>query len=213
MYNKLKRYPLKKQVEVYIMSSNHIQADYILDCKGLACPMPIVKTKKVMKELKAGQVMEVQATDKGSLADFQSWAQSTGHQFIGTFQNGNVMHHYLRKGQPAEAKAEPILTSTISHEELQTKLAERGNLLLLDVREPAEFALKHIPGSKSIPLGELENRLSELKLNEEITVICHAGARSQMACQLLAKNGATNVKSVLLGISEWTGETEGSESI
>ncbi|WP_226000085.1 sulfurtransferase TusA family protein [Paenibacillus sp. BJ-4] len=195
------------------MSSNNIQADYFLDCKGLACPMPIVKTKRAMRELNAGQVMEIQATDKGSLADFQSWAQNTGHQYLGTLQKGDVMHHYLRKAYPAEVEIEPLLPSTISHEELQTKLSGKQNILLLDVREPAEFALKHIPGSKLIPLGELENRLDELNLDEEIAVICQAGGRSERACQLLAAKGANNVKSVLLGISEWTGETKGSQSL
>lgn len=195
------------------MVSNNIQADYILDCKSLACPMPIVKTKRAMNELDAGQIMEVLATDKGSLADFRSWAHSTGHQFLGTFQDGDVMHHFLRKANPVEVKAEPIFPSTISHEELKTKLSGKENILLLDVREPAEFTLKHIPGSKHIPLGELENRLDELNLDEEIAVICQSGARSERACQLLVVKGATNVKSVLLGISKWTGETKGSESI
>ncbi|MDQ0495360.1 sulfurtransferase TusA family protein [Paenibacillus brasilensis] len=195
------------------MSSNSIQADYILDCKGLACPMPIVKTKRAMNELNPGQVMEVQATDKGSLADFQSWAQNTGHQYVGTLQKGDVIHHYLRKSNSAQVKAELMLPSTISHEELQTKLSGKQNILLLDVRESAEFELRHIPGSKSIPLGELENRLNELNLDEEIAVICQAGGRSERACQLLAAKGANNVKSVLLGISEWTGETKGRQSI
>ncbi|MFP7225534.1 sulfurtransferase TusA family protein, partial [Priestia filamentosa] len=43
-----------------------VKADVMLDAKGLACPMPIVRTKKKMDELKPGQVLEVQATDKGS---------------------------------------------------------------------------------------------------------------------------------------------------
>jgi len=42
-----------------------IKSDQILDAKGLACPMPIVKTRKMMKDLSSGQVLEVQATDKG----------------------------------------------------------------------------------------------------------------------------------------------------
>ena len=51
-----------------------IQVDHILDAKGLACPMPIVKTKQKMEQLLPGHVLEVQATDKGSIADIQSWA-------------------------------------------------------------------------------------------------------------------------------------------
>lgn len=50
-----------------------IQTDMIVDAKGLACPMPIVKTRKAMKELAPGNVMEIQATDKGSTADLKAW--------------------------------------------------------------------------------------------------------------------------------------------
>ena len=59
-----------------------IKADIQLDAKGLACPMPIVKTKKSMNDLDEGQVLEVQATDKGSKADLAAWANTVGHQYI-----------------------------------------------------------------------------------------------------------------------------------
>ena len=52
-----------------------IKADVQLDAKGLACPMPIVKTKKAMNDLEEGQVLEVQATDKGSKADLAAWSK------------------------------------------------------------------------------------------------------------------------------------------
>lgn len=52
-----------------------MKATIVLDAKGLACPMPIVKTKKRMKDLKAGEVLEIQATDKGSTADLEAWAK------------------------------------------------------------------------------------------------------------------------------------------
>ena len=68
-----------------------IKADFQLDAKGLACPMPIVKTKKTMNELEEGQVLEVQATDKGSKADLAAWAETVGHQYIGTVEEGDVL--------------------------------------------------------------------------------------------------------------------------
>lgn len=52
-----------------------MKATIVLDAKGLACPMPIVKTKKRMKDLKAGEVLEIHATDKGSTADLEAWAK------------------------------------------------------------------------------------------------------------------------------------------
>ncbi len=122
-------------------STNNIQADHILDCKGLACPMPIVKTKKAMNELVPGKIMEVQATDKGSIADFQSWAKNTGHQYLGTLQEGDVMRHYLRKANPAEVKKEQIFSSTISHEELQAKCSGKENFICLMFVNPLNLRL------------------------------------------------------------------------
>ncbi|WP_248512380.1 sulfurtransferase TusA family protein, partial [Sporosarcina sp. NCCP-2222] len=73
-----------------------IQTDMKLDARGLACPMPVVKTKKVMQELAPGKVLEVEATDKGSIADIKAWAESVGHQYIGVHEEDGVITHYLR---------------------------------------------------------------------------------------------------------------------
>ena len=59
--------------------------------------MPIVKTKKAMNDLQDGQVLEVQATDKGSKADLEAWAKTVGHQYIGTCEENDVLYHYIRK--------------------------------------------------------------------------------------------------------------------
>lgn len=70
---------------------------HILDAKGLACPMPIVRTRKAMKELVPGEVLEVLATDKGSTADMKAWAAGSGHAYLGTETEGNVLHHFIKK--------------------------------------------------------------------------------------------------------------------
>ena len=64
-----------------------IKTDFVLDAKGLACPMPIVKTRKIMKEMEPGNVLEVQATDKGSTADLKAWAEGSGHDYFGTTED------------------------------------------------------------------------------------------------------------------------------
>ncbi|MFX3632713.1 MAG: sulfurtransferase TusA family protein [Candidatus Pristimantibacillus sp.] len=185
-----------------------IKADHIVDAKGLACPMPIVRTKKAMDQLEAGQVMEVQATDKGSLADIQGWSKNTGHQYIGTIEEGDVLKHYLRKSSPNEVIEERKYAHTISNKELIQKLGTDETITIVDVREPAEYAFNHIPGAKSIPLGELESRVDELRPDEELYVICRSGTRSDMASQLLADKGFKHVKNVIEGMSAWTGSTE-----
>ncbi|WP_080597842.1 sulfurtransferase TusA family protein, partial [Rhodococcus rhodochrous] len=59
-----------------------MQADVVIDTKGMACPMPIVKAKKALDNLETGQVMEVLSTDKGSVNDFQAWVKQTNHELI-----------------------------------------------------------------------------------------------------------------------------------
>jgi rhodanese-related sulfurtransferase len=176
-----------------------IQANKQLDAKGLACPMPVVKTKKTISDLEEGQVLEIQATDGGSKADLAAWASTVGHQYLGTVEEGDVLYHYIRKGSN-EPEVEKAYEQTISLEELQSR-----NGLILDVREAAEYAFGHIEGAKSIPMGELESRLEELDKNEEIYVICRTGKRSDLAAQLLANNDFTKVYNVLPGMNEWNG--------
>ena len=79
---------------------------------------------------------------------------------------------------------------------------------MLDVREAAEYAFGHVPGAKSIPMGELEARLGELDQEQEIYVICRTGTRSDMAAKVLADKGFKKVYNVLPGMSEWNGELE-----
>lgn len=177
-----------------------IQANKQLDAIGMACPMPVVKTKKAITDLEEGQVLEIQATDKGSKADLAAWASSVGHQYIGTTEDGDVLYHYIRKGSD-EPVVEKAFEHTVTLEELETR---KG--LILDVREAAEYAFGHIEDAKSIPMGELESRLEELDKNEEIYVICRTGNRSDLAANLLAKNGYTKVYNVLPGMNEWNGK-------
>lgn len=75
-----------------------MQADKVLDCKGLACPMPIVKTKKEIDTLDSGEVLEVHATDKGAKNDLSAWAQSSGHELIKDEEENGVLKFWVKKG-------------------------------------------------------------------------------------------------------------------
>ncbi|WNS77654.1 sulfurtransferase TusA family protein [Bacillus sp. DTU_2020_1000418_1_SI_GHA_SEK_038] len=187
---------------------NSVKADMVLDAKGLACPMPIVKTKKAMTNLEAGQVLEVQATDKGSKADIQAWAKSSGHQYLGTLEDGDVLNHYLRKSAGEEA-ADRKHPNVVSNEELDQNLGGDGSIVVLDVRESEEFVFNHIPDAISIPLGELDERMGELPLEKEIYVVCRTGNRSDFAAQKLAEKGFSKVFNVVPGMSEWSGRVAG----
>lgn len=182
-----------------------IKADVMLDAKGLACPMPIVKTKKAMNDLIDGQILEVTATDKGSKADLAAWSESVGHQYIGTTEEGAVMKHYIRKCSN-DTVVEKQYDQIIPLDELVAKASEGG--IILDVREEAEYAFGHIDGSKTIPMGELEARMDELEKDQAIYVICRTGKRSDLAAQKLANNGFGNVFNVIPGMTQWTGEVK-----
>ena len=72
--------------------------DKVLDAKGLACPMPIVKTKGAINELEVGQVLEIHTTDKGAKSDFPAWAKSGGHELLKHEEENDVLTFWIKKG-------------------------------------------------------------------------------------------------------------------
>lgn len=75
-----------------------INVDKILDAKGLACPMPIVRTRNAMNELESGQILEVHATDKGSKSDITAWTKSGGHELLKNIEEDGVLKFWIKKG-------------------------------------------------------------------------------------------------------------------
>lgn len=72
-------------------------ADRTLDCKGLLCPMPIVKLAKAVKELEPGQVILLEATDPGAVPDVVAWSKNTGHPILSQDKVGPVMRFWIQK--------------------------------------------------------------------------------------------------------------------
>ena len=69
-----------------------------LDVKGESCPMPVVKTKQAIDELESGAVLEVVATDSGSMSDIEGWADGTnGVQLLDQVEEADVYKHYVEK--------------------------------------------------------------------------------------------------------------------
>ena len=79
--------------------ATEIKADKILDCKGMKCPMPVLKTKLAIETLQVGQVLEMIATDKGSKPDMAAFAQQTGHTLISMNEHDGIYTYYLRKAK------------------------------------------------------------------------------------------------------------------
>jgi adenylyltransferase/sulfurtransferase len=107
---------------------------------------------------------------------------------------------------PAPAAADAELFE-IGPRELATAL-ERGEVTLIDVREPHEYEITHIEGARLIPLGHLPERLGELDSSEEIVLHCHYGERSMRALEFLRQSGFRKLKNLRGGIDAWSREVD-----
>ncbi|HSO11157.1 MAG TPA: sulfurtransferase TusA family protein [Anaerolineales bacterium] len=74
-----------------------IKEDLILDCSGLLCPMPVVKTSKMMKELQPGQILKMIATDAGSPPDIEAWSRQTGNELLRSTIEDSRFVFFLKK--------------------------------------------------------------------------------------------------------------------
>ncbi len=75
-----------------------MSATATLDAKGLKCPLPVLKAKKALKDLDAGEILEVIATDPGSVKDFDSFCIATGHDLVKSSDAGGVYTFMIKKG-------------------------------------------------------------------------------------------------------------------
>jgi len=74
-----------------------MEANETLDCKGLSCPMPIIKLAKTMKKMPSGNVLEMLGTDPGSKEDVPKWCNKTGNEFLEVKEEGGVYTFYIKK--------------------------------------------------------------------------------------------------------------------
>lgn len=79
----------------------------------------------------------------------------------------------------------------------------RSAKFILDVREPYEFAARHVAGAKLIPLGQLAQRATEIPRNIPVYVICRSGNRSAQASRILVSKGFSNIHNVQGGLLAW----------
>jgi rhodanese-related sulfurtransferase len=86
-----------------------------------------------------------------------------------------------------------------------TQLINRRDALVLDVREPGEYAQGHVPGAKHVPLAQLATRLKELEKFKErpVVVTCASGTRSGTAISVLRKGGFNEAVNLKGGIAAW----------
>jgi len=76
---------------------NEMVHEQVLDCKGLNCPLPILKTKKQIDAMQSGQVLKMEATDPGSVNDVNAWTRRTGNKLVTHSEEGGIYIFYIKK--------------------------------------------------------------------------------------------------------------------
>jgi hydroxyacylglutathione hydrolase len=88
-------------------------------------------------------------------------------------------------------------------DELRSRIDERSDLQILDVRRPAEYESGHVPGAASLPLNRLDKEAGELDPRRPTAVVCASGYRSSAATSLLARRGFKQLFNVVGGTNGW----------
>src|SRR5437868_2386067 len=112
---------------------------------------------------------------------------------------------YIQGGMEALAGRPGLVwpTERISAPTMAEELASAGAPLLLDVRNPREWATKHIDGSVNIPLNHLQERIAEIPRDRRIAIHCAGGYRSSIAASILQRYGITNLTEMAGGLVAW----------
>lgn len=108
----------------------------------------------------------------------------------------------------AQTESAAASIPTISATELKRRIDEESAMLILDVREPFEYEIARIDGSKLIPLDELSDRLGELSLDQQIVAVCKSGVRSAYAVQLLQRSGFAHSFNLEGGVEAWADQID-----
>ncbi len=79
------------------MDDRVISPDAVLDCKGMLCPIPVIKTSKAIKQIEVGQVLKMISTDPGAPPDMDAWTRQTGHEMIESHQEDDLYIFFFRR--------------------------------------------------------------------------------------------------------------------
>ena len=88
-----------KAMSASVEELKSIASPVVVDARGVSCPGPILAAKKGIGGVAVGNVMEVMATDSGTLKDIPAWCKKMGHDFLGSFDEAGSIHLFLRKAK------------------------------------------------------------------------------------------------------------------
>ncbi len=81
-----------------IIAPGDVKANLTIDAKGLSCPMPLLRAKKEIGKLKAGEILEVLGTDPLTRNDLPIWCEKSGHTWLGEREGDGCIHFFIKKG-------------------------------------------------------------------------------------------------------------------
>lgn len=112
-----------------------------------------------------------------------------------------------KSGEAAQQKVQVGPESApLSPGEVDEAIHEGKSIVVIDVREPGEFADGRIPSAKNIPLRDVQARAAEIPRDQEVVLVCRSGNRSEVAWEQLLKLGYTRVHNMEGGMKAWQGE-------
>lgn len=76
-----------------------IKEDLVLDCSGMLCPLPVVKTSKAIRAMEVGQILKMIATDPGAPPDMEAWSRQTGNEMLRSMQEDGKFVFYIRRNK------------------------------------------------------------------------------------------------------------------
>ena len=76
-----------------------LQADKVLDCSGMLCPIPVIKTSRAIKEVQVGQILKLIATDPGAPPDMEAWARQTGNELLDSHTEAGKFVFFFRRAK------------------------------------------------------------------------------------------------------------------
>lgn len=101
-------------------------------------------------------------------------------------------------------RASQVKYENVTPQQAETLIAA-GNITVVDVREPFEYAEGHIPGATLIPLGVIQSKLASLNPDSSYLLVCRSGNRSGQAAKILVAQGFKNVRNMTGGMLAWRG--------
>ncbi|MHB8985822.1 MAG: sulfurtransferase TusA family protein [Eubacteriales bacterium] len=75
----------------------NLKADKVVDARGTSCPGPILAAKKAIVDVKAGEIMEILATDTGTQKDIPAWSKKMGHEYLGVIDEAGTFKLYVKR--------------------------------------------------------------------------------------------------------------------